>query len=425
MIALTYNWRGALCLKSAVDIVEEGILRKNDLKVLSVRVLDEGRKCHSVHQHMTSCKRREMKGERWQSNWDSSDKGRYTHNILEKVSFDLIFNNPVIIYFITGQGSFPTFLNKIEAQKKGGKPHQQQSATGKDTSKKLEKEGKTGNLKGKGSGLKNTARNIAKLVRKDKDSKEGPREEDQAIVDTTEKDTSSEGKDKASTSGETDQEFPRRFINNLVEGLKKENNTMNDFPRIETLGALNARLDELSQGLGFNTTKCNIPTLFEGITVPPGTVVQMQDRAKSKEERASIASGWASKYLMMAAPRKVALWCVNSFFMERGMAEICNARYNPIVHLCQNSTALESATAAQIRTYGALSRQFRQNLGDAVFPIAEFSPGEQNIQARVNINTALAARMLDMLTAMVAKRNARLGAIPQQGKGCMHYDSYC
>ncbi|KAG8174163.1 hypothetical protein JTE90_003144 [Oedothorax gibbosus] len=32
--------------------------------------------------------------------------------------------------------------------------------------------------------------------------------------------------------------------------------------------------------------------------------------------------------------------------------------------------------------------------------------------------------MLDMLTAMVAKRNARLGAIPQQGKGCMHYDSY-
>ncbi|KAG8175572.1 hypothetical protein JTE90_018865 [Oedothorax gibbosus] len=63
MIALTYNWRGALCLKSAIDIVEEGILRKNDLKVLSVRVLDGGQKCHSVHQHMTSCKRREMKGE--------------------------------------------------------------------------------------------------------------------------------------------------------------------------------------------------------------------------------------------------------------------------------------------------------------------------------------------------------------------------
>ncbi|KAG8172422.1 hypothetical protein JTE90_015796 [Oedothorax gibbosus] len=32
--------------------------------------------------------------------------------------------------------------------------------------------------------------------------------------------------------------------------------------------------------------------------------------------------------------------------------------------------------------------------------------------------------MLDMLTAMVAKRNARLGAVPQQGNGCMHYESY-
>ncbi|KAG8196030.1 hypothetical protein JTE90_029000 [Oedothorax gibbosus] len=321
---------------------------------------------------------------------------------------------------ITGEKLVPN-----RGRKSGGKPQRHQSATGKDSSKKVEEKDKTGNQKGKGSGLKNTARALTKFVRKEKDPKEDSTVEEQTATNVAGNIKSPEDKKEIDTTSEKNQEFPRRFINNLIQGLQKEGSSMNDFPRLETLAALDARFDELSRGLGMNITTCNIPTLFEGITVPPGIVVQMQDRNKSKEERASIASDWASKYLMFAAPRKVALWCVNSFFLERGMTEICNPRYTPIVQLCQNSTAVESATTAQIATYGNLSRQFRQNLGEAVFPIAEFTHGEQNVQARVHINTALATRMLDMLTAMVAKRNARLGGgVPQQGQGCAHYDSY-
>ncbi|KAG8170369.1 hypothetical protein JTE90_010929, partial [Oedothorax gibbosus] len=311
-----------------------------------------------------------------------------------------------------------------KGKKSGGKTQKHQSATGRDNTKKTEEGDKTGNQKGKGGALKNTARALTKFVRKEKDPKEEAPAEEHLVANTADNKGSIEDGRGAEKTGEN-QEFPRKFINNLVQGLQKENTSMNGFPRIETLAELEAQFGQLSQGLGMNTTTCNIPTLFEGITVPPGIIVQMQDRNRSKEERASIASEWASKYLMFAAPRKVALWCVNSFFLERGMNEIYNARYMPVVHMCINSTTLESATNAQITTYGNLSRQFRQNLGEAVFPIAEFSHGEQNVQDRVRINTALAARMLDMLTAMIMKRNARLGGgVPQQGQGCAHYDSY-
>ncbi|KAG8174076.1 hypothetical protein JTE90_005168 [Oedothorax gibbosus] len=49
----------------------------------------------------------------WQREWDSTDKGRITHNIINSVSNQLTFRNQVLIYFVTGQGSFPTFLFKI------------------------------------------------------------------------------------------------------------------------------------------------------------------------------------------------------------------------------------------------------------------------------------------------------------------------
>lgn len=49
----------------------------------------------------------------WQREWDASDKGRFTYSIVSKVSPSLVFKNTVINYFVTGQGSFPTFLFKI------------------------------------------------------------------------------------------------------------------------------------------------------------------------------------------------------------------------------------------------------------------------------------------------------------------------
>ncbi|KAG8175586.1 hypothetical protein JTE90_018879 [Oedothorax gibbosus] len=49
----------------------------------------------------------------WQREWDSSEKGRLTYNIVNSVTNQLTFKNQILIYFVTRQGSFPTFLFKI------------------------------------------------------------------------------------------------------------------------------------------------------------------------------------------------------------------------------------------------------------------------------------------------------------------------
>jgi hypothetical protein len=49
----------------------------------------------------------------WQSIWHHSDKGRFTYEICQNVSYDLKFKNQVILYFVTGKGSFPSFLFDI------------------------------------------------------------------------------------------------------------------------------------------------------------------------------------------------------------------------------------------------------------------------------------------------------------------------
>lgn len=49
----------------------------------------------------------------WQSEWDNSFDGRYTHSILPRVDLGLPFKNQVIFYFASGLGSFPSFLHKI------------------------------------------------------------------------------------------------------------------------------------------------------------------------------------------------------------------------------------------------------------------------------------------------------------------------
>lgn len=48
--------------------------------------------------------------ENWQRDWDYSDKGRFTYDIYSKVTSDLKIKNKVLIYFVTGKGSFPTYL---------------------------------------------------------------------------------------------------------------------------------------------------------------------------------------------------------------------------------------------------------------------------------------------------------------------------
>lgn len=49
----------------------------------------------------------------WQSSWDNSDKGRHTYSLIPKVGRDLWCGDNCIIYFLSGHGSFPTYLFKI------------------------------------------------------------------------------------------------------------------------------------------------------------------------------------------------------------------------------------------------------------------------------------------------------------------------
>jgi ribonuclease HI len=51
--------------------------------------------------------------DRWQNIWENSGKGRYTYSICPKVSYDLQFMEQVVIYFVTGHGSFPEYLYRI------------------------------------------------------------------------------------------------------------------------------------------------------------------------------------------------------------------------------------------------------------------------------------------------------------------------
>lgn len=58
----------------------------------------------------------ELKNEllsKWQLNWDYSDTGRYTYQFIPKISLQPTTFHKVITYFITGHGSFPSFLYKI------------------------------------------------------------------------------------------------------------------------------------------------------------------------------------------------------------------------------------------------------------------------------------------------------------------------
>lgn len=53
---------------------------------------------------------------KWQFRWDYLDTGRYTYNFLPTVKLSSLINNKtnrIIFYFLTGHGSFPTFLYKI------------------------------------------------------------------------------------------------------------------------------------------------------------------------------------------------------------------------------------------------------------------------------------------------------------------------
>lgn len=49
----------------------------------------------------------------WQEYWSTSDKGRDTYEVLNKVDVDFVCTHRLIIYFISGHGSFPSFLYKI------------------------------------------------------------------------------------------------------------------------------------------------------------------------------------------------------------------------------------------------------------------------------------------------------------------------
>lgn len=50
----------------------------------------------------------------WQKEWQDSEKGRDTYSIIDKVSFDFLSESKIITYFLSGHGSFPTFLFKIK-----------------------------------------------------------------------------------------------------------------------------------------------------------------------------------------------------------------------------------------------------------------------------------------------------------------------
>lgn len=51
--------------------------------------------------------------ERWQYNWDNSGGGRFAYSLVPKVQTNLLCKDRVSLYFLTGCGSFPTFLHKI------------------------------------------------------------------------------------------------------------------------------------------------------------------------------------------------------------------------------------------------------------------------------------------------------------------------
>lgn len=56
---------------------------------------------------------KELLLERWQYNWENSQCGRFTFRLVPKVQPSLLVNDKVSIYFISGYGSFPTYLYKI------------------------------------------------------------------------------------------------------------------------------------------------------------------------------------------------------------------------------------------------------------------------------------------------------------------------
>lgn len=62
--------------------------------------------------HFTNLSRETVLRE-WQRQWDNSEKGRSTYDVLPVVKMGMQIRNHVLIYFITGKGSFPTFLRKI------------------------------------------------------------------------------------------------------------------------------------------------------------------------------------------------------------------------------------------------------------------------------------------------------------------------
>lgn len=49
----------------------------------------------------------------WQNDWKRSEKGRDTYMILNKVNTEFLVCNYVVQFFVSGHGSFPTFLHKI------------------------------------------------------------------------------------------------------------------------------------------------------------------------------------------------------------------------------------------------------------------------------------------------------------------------
>lgn len=49
----------------------------------------------------------------WQHQWDTSPRGRFTHNLVPEVSDKLQFHDRVSQYFLSGCGSFPSYLHSI------------------------------------------------------------------------------------------------------------------------------------------------------------------------------------------------------------------------------------------------------------------------------------------------------------------------
>lgn len=49
----------------------------------------------------------------WQHDWEREDTGRDTYNVIKKVSLDYLCKSQIQAYYITGHGSFPSFLFKI------------------------------------------------------------------------------------------------------------------------------------------------------------------------------------------------------------------------------------------------------------------------------------------------------------------------